>query len=168
MILNRVKFCCVGGSMNKNKGFTLIELMITIAVLAIISTMAVPSMGNLLEKQRFQKKERELLSILTQTKSQAILKRGDITANLNSTSANTDTVMNWDKGANVGLTIQTLSATQTLGTYSGTSLVFDKNGLVSSLSQDALISLCNTKLNIKKQLVLTRLGTVYTKPEGTC
>lgn len=156
------------GGMNKNKGFTLIELMITIAVLAIISTMAVPSMGNLLEKQRFQKKERELLSILTQTKSQAILKRGDITANLNSTSANTDTVMNWDKGANVGLTIQTLSATQTLGTYSGTSLVFDKNGLVSSLSQDALISLCNTKLNIKKQLVLTRLGTVYTKPEGTC
>ena len=152
----------------KEQGFTLIELMITIAVLAIIATMAVPSMGNLLEKQRFQKKERELLSVLTQTKSQAVLKRTNVTANLNSTSANTDTVMNWDKGSNVNLTIQTLSATQALGTYSGTSLVFDKNGLVSSLSQDALISLCNTKLNIKKQLVLTRLGTVYTKPEGTC
>lgn len=152
----------------KEQGFTLIELMITIAVLAIIATMAVPSMGNLLEKQRFQKKERELLSVLTQTKSQAVLKRTNVTANLNSTSANTDTVMNWDKGSNVNLTIQTLSATQALGTYSGTSLVFDKNGLVSSLSQDALISLCNTKLKIQKQLVLTRLGTVYTKPEGTC
>ena len=152
----------------KEQGFTLIELMNKIAVLAIIATMAVPSMGNLLEKQRFQKKERELLSVLTQTKSQAVLKRTNVTANLNSTSANTDTVMNWDKGSNVNLTIQTLSATQALGTYSGTSLVFDKNGLVSSLSQDALISLCNTKLKIQKQLVLTRLGTVYTKPEGTC
>ena len=152
----------------KENGFTLIELMVTIAVLAIIAMMAAPSMGNLLEKQRFQKKERELLSVLTQAKSQAILTRANITANLNSTSVNTDTTINWDKGSNVTLTIQTLAADQTLGNYSGTSLIFDKNGLVSGLNQDALISLCNSKLNIKKQLVLTRLGTVYTKPEGTC
>ncbi|MCG2608062.1 GspH/FimT family pseudopilin [Acinetobacter sp. SM34] len=152
----------------KEQGFTLIELMMTIAVLAIIATMAAPSMGNLLEKQRFQKKERELLSILTQTKSQAILKRTNVTLALNSTAGNTDTIMNWDKGVNVDLTIQTLAADQTLGTYSGTSLIFDKNGLVSGLNQDALISLCNTKLKKNKQLVLTRLGTVYTKPEGTC
>ncbi|MEG2565768.1 MAG: GspH/FimT family pseudopilin, partial [Acinetobacter sp.] len=152
----------------KNQGFTLIELMVTIAVMAIIATMAAPSFGDLLERQRFQKKERELLSILTQTKSQAILKRTDVTVSLNSTSANTDTTTNWDKGANVNLTIQTLSDVQALGTYSGTSLIFDKNGLVSSLTKDALISLCNTKLKIKKQVVLTKLGSVYTKPEGTC
>lgn len=152
----------------RNLGFTLVELMVTIAVLAIITMMAAPSMANLLEKQRFQKKERELLSILTQTKSHAILKRMDITADLNSTSANTDTTINWDKGSNVVLTIQTLAADQTTGTYSGTSLIFDKNGLVSSLTHDALISLCNTKLRVKKQLILTKLGSVYTKPEGTC
>lgn len=158
-----------GGSMQrKEQGFTLIELMITIAILAIIATMAAPSMANLLEKQRFQKKERELLSVLTQAKSQAILKRTDVAANLNSTSANTDTTINWDKGSNVSLTIQNLAADQTLGTYSGTSLIFDKNGLVSSLNQDALISLCNSKLNIKKQLILTKLGSAYTKPEGAC
>ena len=152
----------------KEQGFTLIELMVTIAVMAIIATMAAPSMGNLLEKQRFQKKERELLSALTQTKSQAILKRTNVTVNLNSASANTNTTINWYQGSNVNLTIQTLAADQTLGTYSGTSLIFDKNGLVSGLNQDALISLCNSKLNIKKQLVLTKLGSVYTKPEGTC
>lgn len=152
----------------KENGFTLIELMVTIAVLAIIAMMAAPSMGNLLEKQRFQKKERELLSVLTQAKSQAILTRANITANLNSTSVNTDTTINWDKGSNVTLTIQTLAADQTLGNYSGTSLTFDKNGLISALNQAALISLCNSKLNIKKQLVLTKLGSVYTKPEGAC
>ena len=43
----------------KELGFTLIELMITIAILAIIATMAAPSFGNLLEKQRFKKKERD-------------------------------------------------------------------------------------------------------------
>lgn len=152
----------------KEQGFTLIELMITIAILAIIATMAAPSMGNLLEKQRFQKKERDLLSIFAQTKSQAILKRTNVTLDINSTAGNTDTSMNWDNGTNVDLTIQTLAVNQTLGSYSGTSLIFDKNGLVSSLNQDALISLCNTKLGIKKQLVLTKLGSAYTKPEGTC
>ncbi|NCI78012.1 GspH/FimT family pseudopilin [Acinetobacter kanungonis] len=154
--------------MHKSRGFTLIELMVTITVLAIIAMMAAPSLGLLLEKQRFQGKERELLSVLAQTKSQAILKRTNTTVNLNSTSANTDTAINWDKGANITLTIQTLSSSQTLGSYSGTSLIFDKNGLVSSLSQDALISLCNSNLKKKKQLVLTRLGAVYTKPEGAC
>lgn len=153
----------------KEQGFTLIELMITIAILAIIATMAAPSMGNLLEKQRFQKKERDLMSIFTQAKSQAILKRTNLSLNLNSTAGNTDTTINWHKGSNVNLTIQTLAENQTLGTYSGTNLIFDKNGLVSSLTQqDALISLCNTKLKVKKQLILTKLGSVYTKPEETC
>ena len=36
--------------MQKNKGFTLIELMITIAVLAIIATMAAPSFSQMLNR----------------------------------------------------------------------------------------------------------------------
>lgn len=154
--------------MQKEKGFTLIELMVTIAVLAIIAGIAAPSMSNTLEKSRFQKKERELVLIVNHAKSQAILKRTDITLNLNSSIANTETAMNWEKGANVNLTIQTLAEDQSLGSYSGTNLIFNKNGVVSSLNQDALISLCNTKLKIKKQLVLTKLGGIYSKLEGSC
>ena len=63
----------------KNQGFTLIELMVTVAIMAIIAMMAAPSMANLLEKLRFQQKERDLLSFFTQAKSQAILKRTDVT-----------------------------------------------------------------------------------------
>ena len=160
-----------GGSMQqtkKNQGFTLIELMMTIVILAIITTMAAPSMGNLLEKQRFQKKERDLLSLFTQAKSQAILKRTDVTLDLNSTSGNLDTTLSWYKGSNLTLTINTLSDTQSSGLYSGTSFVFDQNGLVKGLNQDALITLCNSKVKVKKQLILTKLGSIYTKPEGTC
>ncbi len=160
-----------GGSMQqtkKNQGFTLIELMMTIVILAIITTMAAPSMGNLLEKQRFQKKERDLLSLFTQAKSQAILKRIDVTLDLNSTSGNLDTTLSWYKGSNLTLTINTLSDTQSSGSYSGTSFVFDQNGLVKGLNQDALITLCNSKVKVKKQLILTKLGSIYTKPEGTC
>ncbi|MCW1259719.1 prepilin-type N-terminal cleavage/methylation domain-containing protein, partial [Acinetobacter baumannii] len=34
------------------EGFTLVELMVTIAVMAIIALMAAPSMSNLLESKR--------------------------------------------------------------------------------------------------------------------
>lgn len=150
------------------RGFTLVELMVTIAVLAIIVAIAAPSMANTIEKQRFQKKERELLTSFAEAKSRAILKRSNVTINLNSADANSDTTINWSHGANVTLTINTLSDTQTLGGYSGNDFIFDQNGLVQSLSQDALITMCNSKINVKKQIVLTRLGAVYTKSEGTC
>ena len=44
-----------GGSMQrtkKNHGFTLIELMVTIAVMAIIATMAAPSFNNNLSSMK--------------------------------------------------------------------------------------------------------------------
>ena len=154
--------------MQRFKGFTLIELMITIAVLAIISLIAAPSMGQLLEKQNFQKRERELMSLVSQTKSLAIIKRTNVKLNLDSTVGNTDSQLNWSKGANESLQIQTLAADQTLGNYTTNEFTFDKNGLVSSLNQDALISICNSKLKVKKILVLTKLGTIYKKPEETC
>ena len=47
----------------KNHGFTLIELMVTIAVIAIIAMMAVPSMGNLIAKQRLNTTAKDLAYI---------------------------------------------------------------------------------------------------------
>lgn len=46
-----------GGAMqqtNKNQGFTLIELMVTIAVMAIIAMMAAPSFGNMRINQKLK------------------------------------------------------------------------------------------------------------------
>jgi len=39
----------MGGAMQKNRGFTLIELMVTIAVLAIVASIAAPTFGDLLQ-----------------------------------------------------------------------------------------------------------------------
>ncbi len=45
---------------NKQKGFTLIELMVTIAVLAIIATMAAPSFGNMISHYELRKEIKEI------------------------------------------------------------------------------------------------------------
>ncbi len=45
--------------MQKNKGFTLIELIVTIAVLAIIASMAMPSFGKMISDYQLRKEVKE-------------------------------------------------------------------------------------------------------------
>ena len=101
-----------GGSMQrtkKNHGFTLIELMVTIAVMAIIAMLAAPSFADLIAKQRLESTTKQLLNILTTARSQAILLRQATTVNLDSSNPDTGTVLNGNVisgGANNSLTLQ--------------------------------------------------------------
>ena len=74
----------------KEQGFTLIELMITIAVLAIIATMAAPSFNNLVSEQKMNRSVRELVLTINQAKSQAALKKTSVALCLNRTNSDDD------------------------------------------------------------------------------
>lgn len=87
-------------------GFTLVELMVTIAVMAIIAMMAAPSMSNLLESKRLDGNQRDLINTLSEAKNQAILGRQDVSINLNSTALNTPTSLNWKADSNNSLELK--------------------------------------------------------------
>lgn len=55
-----------------NKGFTLIEMMVTVAVLAIILGIGVPSFQGLIERNRVSTATDKLFSALTTARSEAI------------------------------------------------------------------------------------------------
>jgi type IV fimbrial biogenesis protein FimT len=80
---------------NKHKGFTLIELMVTIAVMAIIAMMAAPSFGDMLQRQNLNKSTKELVATLNQARAKAALERREITVELLSADENTDDTLNW-------------------------------------------------------------------------
>lgn len=149
-------------------GFTLVELMVTIAVMAIISMMAAPSMSNLLESKRLDGNQRDLINTLSEAKSQAILGRQDVSINLNSTALNTPTSLNWKADSNNSLELKNIAADGTQNSLTATTLTFNANGVITNITQDTLLSICNSKINKKKILILTKLGTLIFKAEETC
>lgn len=66
----------------KEQGFTLIELMVTIAVMAIIAMMAAPSFGNLVAKKRLDTAARDFALVFGEARGQAISLRKNITIKL--------------------------------------------------------------------------------------
>ncbi|WP_032881623.1 GspH/FimT family pseudopilin [Acinetobacter sp. WC-323] len=56
-------------------GFTMVELIITIAVLAIIALMAAPSFASIYNRQKLESSVRELAMKVSEARSQAVMTR---------------------------------------------------------------------------------------------
>ena len=83
-------------------GFTLVELMVTIAVLAVFIAIAVPSFGRLIENNRVTATANEFHALLTSARSDAVTKRTNITVtNSGAVWSNGDRSMEIPPGVNV-------------------------------------------------------------------
>ena len=114
-------------------GFTLLELMVVVALLAVISTLAAPSFRDLLAGQRVRVTAYNIVSDLILARSEA-LKRGE-NVTLTPTSAL------WTNGwsVNVASTAQILGGQGNVGngiqfTSSPASVTFDRNGRSSAVA----------------------------------
>lgn len=64
--------------MHINRGFTLIELMVTIAVLAIVIAIAAPSFTSVIQSNRTTALHHEILGALQLARSEAVKRRSDV------------------------------------------------------------------------------------------
>ena len=149
----------LGGSMQNSRGFTLVELMVTIAVFAIIAMLAVPSFNNILLKQNLKKSTQELASVLVQARSKAALERREVTVQLNTSAiADSLTQLNWmPEGKAV------------LKTGSPTSITFLASGLIKNATTDTTFTICEkTSGELSRTVSISRMGTIQQITEGTC
>lgn len=107
----------------RHNGFTLVELMVTIAVLAIIATIAVPSFTSTLVATRIRSAASALQGQLMFARSEAIKRNADVTLTWSSGSAG------WSSTTSVGTTtLASSSGTGALATVSSTSVTFQPTG----------------------------------------
>lgn len=147
--------------MYKSKGFTLIELMITVVVLAVIATMAVPSFNAINANQNLKKSTNTLVQEIKAARTKAILEKRVITLNLASSSSNTATEMYW-----------TPDGTVVLKTPANNKLKFNGSGVMTSAFSE--IVLCKTsgattaKPTTAKKITLTKFGQIEKIEDGSC
>ena len=60
-------------------GFTMVELMVTLAIATILTTVAVPSFSGLIASQRAKTTGSELFASLLKTRSEAIMRNANVT-----------------------------------------------------------------------------------------
>jgi len=70
------------------RGFTLIEIMMTIAIVAILVSIGIPSLGSFFDKKRLIKGAETVNSQLQLARSEAIARSADIFVNFSWTNAN--------------------------------------------------------------------------------
>ena len=143
-------------NMSGSRGFTLIELMVTIAVIAILAMIAAPSMSNMLAKQRLNSTTNDLVTALSTGRSQAALLRREVTVTLNDPSENTKSIIYWNPIADNTLTSSTIS------------VVFKADGTVKDVNSSTNFVICNSKAKKSKTIVLAKAGSITMGTEAAC
>ena len=88
------------GTLRGQMGLTMIELLVAIAILAILLSIAVPSFITFVQNSRLVGQTNDLVTSLNYARSEAI-KRGvrvSVCSRLNNTTCSDATVFNWDAG----------------------------------------------------------------------
>lgn len=180
----------------RGNGFTLIELMVTIAVLAIIAAMAAPSFGTMLNKRKLEVELKDLTQVLSLARSQAVLLRTNTTVGLNSSLPSTQISFFWAPQSN-GIKILNIPG----GYNAPPQFVFNAQGMfipgsfvkkrknindqgdeewivdqveIDGVKVDQLenypraITICSEKLKVSKTLTYSVVGAFESVSEGSC
>lgn len=117
---------------NTQKGLSLIELMISIAVLSIILFIGVPSFQGTLESSRARVITNDLAGALQLARSEALKRRADVTVCISNQAQNgCDNSGDW----NDGWLIVTSGSNPIVRVWGGISNVANGNGITSASSQ---------------------------------
>ena len=141
-----------------NQGFTLLELMITLAIVAVLMTIALPSMQDFIKNERLVTQLNSLLSHLQYARSEAVTRHQQVVL-CASDNGSTCTTGDWQDGwimfadtdASGGVSgtdsilkvKDALEGDTTLSSTGGKRVIYDDRGF--SPNSNATFSLCDSR-----------------------
>ena len=153
-----------------SSGFTLIELMVTIAVLAIIVGIAAPSISTQLANQRVKSTTATLANALKEAKVESILRRQNVTVIYTNTSTPKTIKLQagGDDISSYNVSVKS-TVTQTITPSSVTSIVFQPNKKIAN-NATVVYTICDSGSNSEtpKQVNLTNIANVNIVNAGSC
>lgn len=151
-----------------SSGFTLIELMVTIAVLAIIVSIAAPNISTQLANQRVKSTAATLENALKEAKVESIIRRQNVSVIYNASSspknitlqANSMSISSYDISDQSAISITPTTAT---------TIVFQPNKLIAG-DDDILYSICDSGSSSETlgQVRVNKIANIDTVYSGSC
>ena len=153
-----------------SSGFTLIELMVTIAVLAIIVSIAAPSISTQLANQRVKSTAATLANALKEAKVESVIRRQNVTIVYGSTTSPKTIKLQANSRDIASYNLNNKSNVDQSITPSGvTSIIFRPDKTIAD-GATVLYTICDSGSNSEtpRQVSLSRIGNVNTMNAGRC
>ena len=168
----------MNGSTNKvaqklrmtSSGFTLIELMVTIAVLAIIVGIAAPSISTQIANQRVKSTAINIESALKEAKAESIIRRQNVTVTYSNT-LNTITLTGRNSTVIATYNVNSKSTvSQDITPTTVTQVVFQPNKLISGASTEVVYTICDSGSSNEtpRQVRINSIANISITNAGSC
>ncbi len=168
--------------MKKLSGFTLVELMVVVAIAGMAMAFAIPAMGTFIKNERLVTQINTLVGHLAYARSEAVTRRQQIIlcASNNMTSClganwatgwilfiDADNSSTFTAGEQVLRAKATLEGSNTLISSTGTMIIYDNRGF--SPNSNGVFSLCDDRgATYVKSISITNTGRVRRGGSASC
>jgi type IV fimbrial biogenesis protein FimT len=169
--------------MKKQSGYTLLELTVTVGLVAIIFAIAIPSMTTFNQNDRLTTNINTLIGHLAYARSEAVKRSVQVAVCASNDGAtcsggwsdgwivfiDADSDDSFTAGEEIIRAHQDLGASNTLSaTGIGTQIIYDDRGFVTTASVGSLQLCDNRSGNYGKTIRITTTGRVRLEPDTAC